>query len=62
MHRAGTGEGHPDAVQHVAVGKHPDVQVGLQNVVETANLLVAKKRVRHPDFVGICHCQVTNLT
>ena len=32
VHRARARQGHPDAVQHVAVGEHADVEIGLEQV------------------------------
>ena len=40
----------PDAVQHVAVRKHPHIQVGLNYVVELPVLLIPEKCIRHPDL------------
>jgi hypothetical protein len=39
---------YPDAVEDVAVREDPDVQVGLDNVVELALLLVPEEGVWHP--------------
>ena len=52
---------HPDAVQHVSVGVDPDVEVGLDDVVELAVLLVAEEGVRHPDLGAVRHGEVLDL-
>ncbi len=51
----------PDAVQNVPVGKHPDVQVWLYDVVELPVLLVAEEGVGHPDLAGVSQGQVLHL-
>jgi hypothetical protein len=38
----------PDAVEDLAVGKDPNVDIVDENVVKVANLLVAEKGVWHP--------------
>ena len=48
VHGAGEGERHADAVQDVAVGEDAHVEVGLDDVVELAVLLVTEEGVRHP--------------
>ena len=48
VHGAGEGEGHADAVQDVAVGEDAHVEVGLDDVVELAVLLITEEGVRHP--------------
>ena len=58
VHGTGEGQGDPDAVQDVAVGKDAHVQVGLEDLVETADLLVAEKRVGHPYSPRIRHGQI----
>ncbi len=40
----------PDAVEDLAVGKDPDVDVVHQDVVEVADLFISEKRVRHPNL------------
>ena len=40
----------PNAVEYVAVGIDPDVEVGLDDVVELAGFFVPEKSVRHPDL------------
>ena len=52
---------HPDAVQHVSVGVDPDVEVGLDDVVELSVLLVAEEGVRHPDLGAVRHGEVLDL-
>ncbi len=61
MHGAGAGERDPDAVEDVSVGEDPDVEIGLEDVVEATNLLIPEKRVGHPHLGGVCHRQVSNL-
>ena len=39
---------YPNAVEHVTVWKHTNVEVGLNYVVELGILLVAEKCIRHP--------------
>jgi hypothetical protein len=34
----------PDAVEDVSVGKYPDVEIGLQDVVESTDFLVSNQR------------------
>jgi hypothetical protein len=41
----------PNAVEYVAIGVDPDVEVGLDDVVELAGFFVPEKSVRHPDLV-----------
>ena len=48
VHGAGEGERHADAVEDVAVGEDAHVEVGLDDVVELAVLLVTEEGVRHP--------------
>ncbi len=52
----------PDAIEDVAVGKHPDVDVVDEDGVELAGLLVPEKRVRHPNFARISQGQVFHAT
>ena len=40
----------PDAVQNVAVRKHPDVKVGLNYIVELAILFISEKSIWHPNL------------
>ena len=58
IHGAEAGQGDPDAVEDVAVGKHPDIEVGGQDIVEIADLLVPEEGVRHPDFARLRDCQI----
>ena len=46
----------PYAVEHVPVGKDPNVNVGYQDVVEASLLLVSEEGVWHPNFFGVSHC------
>ena len=43
----------PDAVEDVPVGEDPDVEVGEDDVVEGALLLVPEERVGHPQLPGV---------
>ena len=45
----------PDAVQDTSIRENSDVDVGNEDVVEAAFLLVAKERVGHPDFLCVGH-------
>ena len=60
IHGAEAGQGDPDAVEHVAVGKHPDIEVGGQDVVEGPDLLVPEESVRHPDLARVREGQVAD--
>ena len=42
---------YPYAVQDVPVGEDPDVEVGLDDVMELALLLVPEEGVRHPHLL-----------
>ena len=61
MHGACAGERDPDGVEDVAVGEDPHVEVGLEDVVEPTDLLVAEEGVRHPNLGGVSHRQVADL-
>jgi hypothetical protein len=41
---------YPDAVEYVSVGEDSDIEVGLDDVVELALLLVPEEGVRHPNL------------
>ena len=58
IHGAEAGQGDPDAVEDVAVGKHPDIEVGGQDIVEIADLLVPEEGVGHPDLASVRQRQV----
>ena len=51
----------PYAEEHVSVGEDPDVDVVDEDGVEVAGLLVAEKRVRHPNLLRVRQGQVTEL-
>ena len=51
----------PDTVEYVTLGKYPDVEIRSQDIVKTANLLISKESVRHPDFRGIDQRQILDL-
>lgn len=51
----------PDAVEHVTIGKYPDVEIRSQDIVKTTDLLISKESVWHPDFCGIDQCQILDL-
>ena len=61
LHGAGHHQGHPDAVQHVAVGEESDVEVRCENLVGSTNLFISKKGVWHPDLAGVGHRQIFDL-
>ena len=48
----------PDAVEDVSVGKDPDVEVGQDDVVEGALLLVPEERVGHPQLPRVAQREV----
>ena len=58
VHAAGADERDADTVENVAVRVDSDVEVGRQNVVELANLLVPEESVRHPDLADVGQGQV----
>ena len=43
----------PDAEEHVAVRKDPDVEVWCENVVESSNFLVSEESVWHPHLARV---------
>ncbi len=43
----------PDAVEHVAIGEDPDVDVVDEDGVELTGFLVPEEGVRHPNFARI---------
>ena len=53
VHGAEAGQRDADAVEDVAIGMDPDVEVGGQDVVEIADLLVPEEGVRHPDLACV---------
>ena len=53
IHGAEAGQRDADAVEDVAIGMNPDVEVGRQDVVEIAKLLVPEESVRHPDLARV---------
>lgn len=58
MHWARAGQRHPDTVQDISIWVNPDIQVGLKDIVETADLLIPEEGIRHPHLAWICHGQV----
>ena len=48
----------PDAVEDIAVGEDPDVDVVDQDRVKLTGFLIPEKRVRHPDLARIREGQV----
>ena len=48
----------PDAVEDVSVGEYPDVEVGEDDVVEGALLLVPEERVGHPQLPRVAQREV----
>lgn len=61
MHGAGAGQRDADGVEDVSVGEDSDVEIGLEDVVEATDLLVAEECVRHPNFRCIRHRQIADL-
>ena len=53
IHGAEAGQRDADAVEDVPIGMNPDVEVGRQDVVEIAKLLVPEESVRHPDLARV---------
>ena len=53
IHGAEAGQRDADAVEDVAIGVNPDVEVRRQDVVEIAKLLVPEESVRHPDLARV---------
>ena len=58
IHGAEAGQGDPDAVEDVAVGEHPDIEVGGQDIVEIADLLVPEEGVGHPNLTRVRQGQI----
>ena len=58
MHRAGEGEGYPDAVKDVTIREDPDVHIVDENVVKMASLLVPKECVRHPNLLWVSQGEI----
>ena len=52
----------PNAVEHIPVWEHSDIQVGGEDRVEPPDLLVTEEGVRHPHLARIRHRQVFYLT
>ncbi len=51
----------PDTIEDIAIGEDSNIDVGYENVVESALLLVSKKRVGHPYFPRVRHGEVLDL-
>jgi hypothetical protein len=51
----------PYTVEHIPVGENSDVDVGDEDVVEAALLLVPEECVRHPHLLGVRHREVLDL-
>ena len=58
MHGTTKSQRHSDAVENIAVGKDPDVEVGLYDVMELALLLISEEAVWHPDLGAVRHGEV----
>ena len=52
----------PNAVEHIAVWEHSDIQVGGEDRVKPPDLLVTEEGVRHPHLARVRHRQVFYLT
>ena len=52
----------PNAVEHIPVWEHSDIQVGGEDRVEPPDLLVTEEGVRHPHLARVRHRQVFYLT
>ena len=48
-------------VQDVTIGVDPHIEIGSQDCVKSACLLVPEESVRHPDLFCVGEGQVTNL-
>ena len=53
VHGAEAGQRDADAVEDITIGMDPDVEVGGQDVVEIADLLIPEESVRHPDLACV---------
>ena len=60
VHGTGASQRHPYTVQDVAIWKYSNVEIWLQNIVKSADFLVSEKCVRHPNFGGIGHRQISD--
>ena len=45
----------PDAVQHLAIGVDPHIDVGHDDVVKVTSFLVLEECVWHPHLLRVCH-------
>lgn len=52
----------PNAVENVSIGKDSDVEVGLDDLVEVALLLIAEEGVGHPHLARVRQGKVANST
>ena len=50
----------PNAVEHIPVWEHSDIQVGGEDRVEPPDLLVTEEGVRHPHLARISQGQVAD--
>ena len=51
----------PDAIENHAIRIDSDVDIGDDDVVEVASLLVSEESVRHPDLAGVGDGEVGDL-
>ena len=58
VHGAEASQRDADAVEDVPVGMDPDVEVGGEDVVEVANLLVPEEGVGHPNLARVRQGQI----
>ena len=61
MHWTPQSERHSDAVEHIAIGEDPHIEVGLDDVVELSLLLISEEAVWHPNFGAVCHGEILDL-
>ena len=60
VHGTEAGQRDADAVEHVPVRVDPDVEVGGEDVVEVADLLVPEECVGHPDLARVRQGEIFN--
>ena len=48
----------PYTVENISVGKYSNINIRHQYIVKSSLLFISKKRVWHPNFASISHCQI----
>ena len=51
-------KGLPYTVENISVGKYSNINIRHQYIVKSSLLFISKKRVWHPNFASISHCQI----